>query len=330
MESLQITEGDEAHTTPDQVNSKKKRKNHCGGQKKKNKWKKEGKGDERSDATSLKKGISQGIGPSVLKEPKETLLTLVVEQIFEIRATEGKGQRVFATKDISRGTRIMSEEPFIICKKIWDLSDVISQFEGLSPDSRRRVFELHCNRKDDRDTARKKMFESRPASLVLSVEDQVTILAIYETNCFFISVSSSGLFATASRMNHSCVPNVHHCWNESLNHQTVHTVRDIKAGEEIFTAYIRLCRGRQARQNELSRFGFACNCPACDLSTDFGEASMGRREWIFFLEFNLAMYRNRHTASSLISDDQYALRAMLEIVGLLKEEGLVDMELTVK
>jgi len=264
--SLRITDLDEGHTAPDQVNPKKKRKNHRGGQKKKNKGNQEDKGDEKGDAARY--------GPSVSKDSKATLLTLVVEQIFEIKATEGKGQGVFATQDISRGTRIMSEEPLIICKKIWDLSDVISQFEGLSPDSQRVIFELYCNRRDDRDTARWLKFESRPASLVLSVEDQVTILAIYETNCFSIRAGCSGLFATASRMNHSCLPNAHHCWNGSLNRKTVHAVRDIKAGEEIFTTYISLCRGPEDRQSVLSRYGFACNCPACDLSTDFGKASM--------------------------------------------------------
>jgi len=51
---------------------------------------------------------------------------------------------------------------------------------------------------------------------------------------------------------------------------------------------------------------------------------------MFFLECKIAMYRNRHLSFDLKSDDQDALRTVLEMVELLEEEGLVDMELTTK
>lgn len=37
-------------------------------------------------------------------------------------------------------------------------------------------------------------------------------MAIYETNAFEAGLGSV-IYPEASRINHSCLPNVHHCWN---------------------------------------------------------------------------------------------------------------------
>jgi hypothetical protein len=39
--------------------------------------------------------------------------------------------------------------------------------------------------------------------------------------------------------------------------------RDIKAGEELYCAYIDLARTKAERQTDLAPYGFSCNCSAC-------------------------------------------------------------------
>ena len=67
--------------------------------------------------------------------------------------------------------------------------------------------------------------------------DDVDAVCTWAVNCFSAGNDVSGIVLTASRMNHSCLPNVHHHFNTALGRLTVHALRDIKSGEEIETSY---------------------------------------------------------------------------------------------
>src|SRR6187551_1719753 len=62
---------------------------------------------------------------------------------------------------------------------------------------------------------------------------------IFKTNALPCGCDSSvgGVYPTACLVNHSCIPNSHHNWNLDLGCETIHTVRPVKAGEEITIAY---------------------------------------------------------------------------------------------
>ena len=94
-------------------------------------------------------------------------------------------------------------------------------------------------------------------------------LGIFQTNAMRTSAcGTSSVFALVSRINHSCSPNVLHCWNERHGELTLHAACDIELGTELSISYIPLATAaglsHQARQARLrDSFGFCCECERC-------------------------------------------------------------------
>ena len=112
-----------------------------------------------------------------------------------------------------------------------------------------------------------------------------------------------------------------------IGRENVTAVRDIQKGEEILTTYISVCRTREQRAQELSKYGFVCVCAACDLCSSAGRASQERRRSLLQLDQQLAT----HTTFRILSpfrNDREALRAAMKVLAVLREEGIVNMELT--
>ena len=87
------------------------------------------------------------------------------------------------------------------------------------------------------------------------------------------------VFHRTSRINHSCVPNAQGNFDDTLSRFNIHATRDIKTDEELTLNYL-VERGaeRASRQSELlTRYGFACDCPACDMKSARGRAGERRR-----------------------------------------------------
>lgn len=102
----------------------------------------------------------------------------------------------------------------------------------------------------------------------------------FNQNAFQMGRTKSGLFLTASRFNHSCVPNAHFSWNWRSKRLTFHAMKDIPAGTEIFINYYRddYLKTVLERQQELnSAYHFTCSCKACDPNSDFHVESEERR-----------------------------------------------------
>ena len=205
-------------------------------------------------------------------------------------------------------------------------------FAKLSAEDQDVFLSLHSRPQGAMDTARTSLLRSRPAlrssDKPFSIEEQVKVMAIAETNAFEAG-DESAVCPEISRINHSCLPNVHHCWNSTIGAETVHATRDIVKGEEILITYIVICGSRNLRKEQLERYGFQCTCPACDTSTMFGKASGRRRKRLFELDQKLAMHSQMHIFSPL-GGDREALNAVKESLKLLKEEGLDNMETTRK
>ena len=98
----------------------------------------------------------------------------------------------------------------------------------------------------------------------------------------------SGVFVNASRFKHSCLPNAFGTWNEHLGADargrlTIHAIRDIATGEEIFINYRTedSPKCRDDRKQELRDvYDFCCNCPACDAHAPNAAEKEINREWI--------------------------------------------------
>ena len=93
----------------------------------------------------------------------------------------------------------------------------------------------------------------------------------------FTPLDGTCMYYTACKMNHSCEPNVVARYNYSCSSggqlarwgndfplvlQCV-ALRDMKAGEELCISYIKSDAPLEERQNELSNYGFCCECEKC-------------------------------------------------------------------
>ena len=115
-------------------------------------------------------------------------------------------------------------------------------------------------------------------------EGEKSVAGIWASNAFALDpgdcftpcdeghVTHAGVFPTISRLNHSCRPCTFAAWNPKEGVQTVHALRDIRAGTELTHSYLGggACDGRrEPRRAELSRkYRFDCDCEACGYTDD--------------------------------------------------------------
>jgi hypothetical protein len=78
-----------------------------------------------------------------------------------------------------------------------------------------------------------------------------------------LTPSLRGLYPIAAMMNHECVPNTRHGYDERQK-MTVRATVDIPAGTEITNTYTSLLWGSPARRRHLAiTKHFVCSCPRC-------------------------------------------------------------------
>ena len=145
------------------------------------------------------------------------------------------------------------------------------------------------------------------------------VLAIYAANAF------GSVFLLGSRINHSCIPNIHFAYNPVLEKETFHAIHDITAGEELTIMYIRgVNRTRSQRQTELEKWGFLCTCLACD-DTLKGREREDKRAKLFDLDQELALNLRLGTEQSW----RKALKLAQKMAAIQKSEGLLNRELSI-
>lgn len=191
--------------------------------------------------------------------------------LIEVRPSPGKGQGTFAKTDISKGTRILAEQGLLGLYGIpATFRDVIQAFERLSKPKQEEYLTLHA-------------FTNKDASHAKMEDGTVIKLSpLHSRVCEIWNANSWGdVYVLGSRFNHSCIPNVNAIYNDKIKGMTFHVVRDIKANEEHLVMYNKgTDKPRELRQQELERFGFICNCPACE-DTPFGRKKEERRAQLY-------------------------------------------------
>ena len=249
-----------------------------------------------------------------------TELDIVASDTFyNVRHSPGKGLGLFATRRIPKGTRILAEEALVLFPEM-SFECIVPEVAALNPTQRATFRSLH-SQEDPILAEMLQLVESQtPPDMKsgLSIDEQVAAHTIVMSNSHAAG-GKSGIFPTASRINHSCVPNVYHSWNESLQALTVHAIRDIEESEELLTTYIALCIGRDQRNDEdhLGRYGFECACQACDEQSPFGRSSATRRT---------KMVRLAKRAEEDPNPKKALIAAKL-MVTLMETEGIMNMEL---
>ena len=173
---------------------------------------------------------------------------------FAIVSIVGKGLGAQATRDIQQGERIFAEAPLVVCGSTAPrLSEVVGR---LSAASRQIFFALAQNSVRFGDV---KTPEGIIATNAIPFREQGKALG--------------GLFATLSRLNHSCASNCVYKWNSNIKMLTCHACRKIPAGAELTFNYgfedakgSSIYMSREGRRRRLYySFGFECSCEKCSL-----------------------------------------------------------------
>lgn len=249
-------------------------------------------------------------------------------EMYEIKQIQGRGSGIVATRDISRGTRILAEAPLmqIYMKSPQSVVEqVISAFSRLSHDditTYEGLYGVDFDRvvpQPEKEALRSKEFASEEER-----EAACRRLATFYTNQFsldYLSPHTSGVFADISRINHSCVPNTQWSYNAELNLMTIHANRDIRAGAELTISYKPGdMQTYERRKWGLFVYDFSCDCEACKDP----EESNGRRARMADLDEKIDKYMDGDPTG-----DEYgtALEMIEEFIDLHSQEKLAGREI---
>ncbi|KAG6304767.1 hypothetical protein E4U45_001164 [Claviceps purpurea] len=178
--------------------------------------------------------------------------------MYALQDIPGKGKGLVATRDIPKGTRILSEQPLItlpVKVSAEKAPELLSrQWKSLKLDQRTAYLSLHNN------------FEN------VSKKAAPQLISIFYSNCReFGPVDKSAIYLEASRINHDCESNTEGEWNPNIKRHTVHAIRDIHAGEEITLCYL-VAGYHDTRASEKKSFQrdhhFVCSCHICTLPAE--------------------------------------------------------------
>ena len=126
----------------------------------------------------------------------------------------------------------------------------------------------------------------------------------------------TAVFAVASRISHSCSPNVEQHWDDSTSCARFVATRDIEEGEELTLAYADVLSDSATRGKRIKElFGFQCLCPTCSASGSSLRLSDLRRERIRVLDEKISK-------AILLEKFEYAVKFVRERIKLLQAEGL--------
>ena len=164
---------------------------------------------------------------------------------FRVSNVEGKGAGWIATKNIQRGELIWTESPILNPMGHFAFLGAINKAVNDLSKKNQKLFESLYDPEDGGEEAMKNV-------------------RIWNTNA-----TGWGIYVTASRLNHSCQPNV--IWSSDDDNPPhrleVRALRDVSLGEELTVSYIKMSDllPKEKRQQKLSQWGFVCCCTLCSL-----------------------------------------------------------------
>lgn len=170
-------------------------------------------------------------------------------KLITIQGSSGRGKGVFALVDIAPGTVLLCEYPLLILTDKGTRSDPLDEeVASISSSARKAFFALHH-------------YSSNP-------RESVSRSIVYSNGYATKSGMHTAVFETASRINHSCVPNSSYSW--ALQ-------GDGEGGTLVFRNMVRLSAGDEVtvsyghiRAWLKKIYGFDCDCGGCEESVGTG------------------------------------------------------------
>jgi hypothetical protein len=183
-------------------------------------------------------------------------------ELFKQVAIPGKGQGLVASRDVEKGTRVLSESPLLtVPGNTGIVGPMLKAFEGLALPDKQTFGSLH-RYMHPLHSQKLAQFFGKPIA-------EINPLVFVVIATFINNHLGNHVFLQGSRINHSCVPNLEWAWNVNINQGTFHAIKSIKVGEELTISYIRGANWtKEKRALALQKWDFACSCPSCDNSTD--------------------------------------------------------------
>ncbi|KAF2681936.1 hypothetical protein K458DRAFT_433331 [Lentithecium fluviatile CBS 122367] len=213
--------------------------------------------------------------------------------LYEVRPAPGEGLGCFSSAPILAGTLILTEKPLFAVREPRTNAAVIAAFSDLTSNEKDLYLTLHALDPTNANGAR--------------------VIDIFNSNAWQTG-SRTSILPLAARFNHSCIPNASFAWNPRLSRITVHTIVAIPANTQIKLSYELPYQTLDSRREKLSAYGFACSCSACGCDS---AASDARRARMVVLNARIRVAARKQIWSAEVP------KAALELVRLLKEEGLV-------
>jgi hypothetical protein len=193
---------------------------------------------------------------------------------------------------IPAGTLIFSETPLFNVREPRTNAAVIAAFNDTTKAQQDEYLALYAQVADSQSDAR--------------------VIDIFNSNAWQTGPRTS-ICPQAARFNHACVPNASFAWNSRICRITVHAIVDIPADTQIYLSYERPYQTRDERAEKLAAYGFTCSCAACGSNV---VASDVRRARMAKLNARIRFEKRQLWRSPVP-------RAALELIRLLKEEGLL-------
>ena len=239
-------------------------------------------------------------------------------------SANGIGRGGFAQRDFSRGDLIIAEPPlahFIVPDRKLisgiELADILEKtIESLNDAQRTAYFALA------------QLPDGGIAGLPNSME---AAHGIWMTNAYPTTSGrdeggdGQAVFEQICRLNHSCRPNTLLSWDAELGFKTCHAATDIKRGQEITVAYWDdECVGKVRSERQrltLQRYGFSCDCAACQLKGGELQASDQRQRKVSVLMGLISRCAVGATGQGLHAHERLC-ESVRELVVALRDEGL--------
>ena len=195
-----------------------------------------------------------------------------IDRGFAIQEVAGKGKGLVALRPFFQGDIVLADTPLFSLRKedlvSWETEPILAALSNCTLEQREEFYQLYNRHADSGDIPRERGI----------LDTNVLPYGTNEVKRGNEPQERHGLFLLASRLNSSCVPNVHQTWDDETGQLVFRATRNLLPGEELCIAYGDTLADREERRKELQeKFGFVCVCEACTLSGQALEESNFRR-----------------------------------------------------
>ncbi|KAL0568629.1 hypothetical protein V5O48_013348, partial [Marasmius crinis-equi] len=252
-----------------------------------------------------------------------------LQQLPEIRHRVGPsplgGTGLFATVNLKPGDLVLNERAMMIKSRAYYRSAIEgnmsmeeykkSTFEG----AEREIKTIFGRMTKEKQEAFMTLWNSHEH------DGSGPLIGRLRTNAFGVEledggIAYAGLFDIASRVNHSCCPNLGRTFNKTTFAMELRTARHVKKGEELLTCYVGDPDGlTHARRQELASYQFDCRCPSCKRPeiTDQLRMSISKEKPQRYGRQRLVVWlMNQHLPESYVVDHSLSQLRLMEKEGL--------------